>query len=142
MLFILLFAFLCGLSRAQRPDDATLCDYYAENLYGDKSNASQAKLVRSIVSLAFGGPEGLQNVSEELTGILHPGNFEGISVDLQPWFNGSIDSTNLNNAPVGINWLDQGTQPLSDFLTGSTDTVQINNSTNQLYVLPSAYRMI
>ena len=132
MLVVLAFAFLFGLSLAQRPDNSSLCDYYAENLYGDNSNVSQGKLIRGIVSLAFGGPSGLKNDSEDLTGILNPGTFQNLPVDLQPWFNGSKDSTNLNNAPVGINWLDGGgIKPLSDFLTGVTDTVVISNSTNE-----------
>jgi len=130
MLFVL--AFLLGLSLAQRPSNLPLCDYYAETQYGSNTNDTQAKLITGIVSLAFGGPFNLPNVSTELTGILNPGKFSDQSVDLQPYFNGSIDSTNLNNAPVGINWLDGGgTQPLSDFLTGKTPQVVINNSTNQ-----------
>lgn len=141
MLVPLLLISLFALSTAQRPDNSSLCDYYAESLYVDNSNASQAKLIRSIVSLAFGGPKGLSNVAEGLTGILHPGNFDGQAVNLQPCFDGTKDSTNLNNAPVGINWLDGGaTQSLSDFLTGVSDTVSISNNTNELYVIafPSA----
>jgi hypothetical protein len=132
MLVVFVVAFLFGLIRAQRPDNASLCDYYAENLYGDKSNASQAKLIKSIVSLAFGGPGKLDNVSEELTGVLNPGNFDNGPIDLQSWFNGSKATTNLNNAPVGIDWLDGGgTKPLSDFLTGVTKDVIISNTTNE-----------
>src|SRR5437870_2818093 len=108
MLVVFIVAFLFGLIRAQRPDNASLCDYYAERRYGDSSNSSQAKLIKSIISLAFGGPGKLDNVSEDLTGILNPGTFENGPIDLQPWFNGSKDSTNLNNAPVGIDWLDGG----------------------------------
>lgn len=134
MLILLTLAFLFGLSHAQRPDNASLCDYYAESLYGDNGNISQAKLIKSIISLAFGGPSGLNNVSDsDLTGILNPGTFENNPIDLQPWFNGSKDSTNLNNAPIATDWLDGGgAKPLSDFLTGVTSDVVINNGTNEL----------
>jgi hypothetical protein len=130
----LAFAFLFGLSAAQRPENASLCDYYASQKYGDAGNSSQAKLVRSIVSLAFGGPPpGLQNVSEDLTGILNPGTFENTPVDLRQWFNGEKATTNLNNAPIGIDWLDGGgVQPLYDFLDGSAENLALDNKTNEL----------
>lgn len=129
---LVLFVLLIGLSFAQRPDSSSLCDYYAGNLYGEKTDVTQARLIQNIVSLAFAGPSNAQNAGSELTGILNPGNFEGQYIDLQSWFNGSKDSTNLNNAPVGINWLDGGgTKPLLDFLDGITQTVAIPNSTNQ-----------
>jgi hypothetical protein len=134
MLVVFAFAFLFGLSLAQRPENASLCDYYAEQLYGSNGpNASQAKLVTSIVSLAFGGPpSSFRNIPDGLTGIMNAGTFQNAPIDLQPWFNGSKASTNLNNAPIGINWMDGGgTQPLSDFLIGVTDTVVINNQTNE-----------
>ena len=88
--------------------------------------------MQGIVALAFAGGANLPNVSSNLTGILNPGTFQGNHVDLQPWFNGSIDSTNLNNQPVGIDWLDGGgVQPLHDFLSGVTPNVTIGNSTNE-----------
>ena len=41
-------------------------------------------------------------------------------------------TTNLNNQPVGINWLDGGAQaPLMAFLNGSASDVVISNTTNQ-----------
>ncbi|MCJ1437037.1 hypothetical protein MMC27_006422 [Xylographa pallens] len=106
MLFV--FAILFGVSLAQRPSNASICDYYAESLYGTNSSATQFQLIQSIVALAFSGGSNLTNVSSDITGILNPGTFQGLGVDLQPWFNGAIDSTNLNNQPVGIDWLDDG----------------------------------
>jgi len=41
-------------------------------------------------------------------------------------------TTNLNNQPVGINWLDAGAQePLQAYLNGSTDSVVIPQTTNE-----------
>ena len=129
---LVLLALLFGLSLAQRPSNSSLCDYYAGDLYGQSTEATQAKLIKSIVSLAFAGPANMPDVRPEVTGILNPGKFNGQYIDLQGWFNGSKDSTNLNNAPVGIDWLDGGgRQPLSDFLTGKTQNVVISNSTNE-----------
>jgi hypothetical protein len=132
---IMLFAaivLLFGVTLAQRPPNATICDYYAMNLYGVNTSLSQFQLMQGIVALAFSGGANLPNVSSNITGILNPGTFQGNYVDLQPYFNGSIDSTNLNNQPVGIDWLDGGgVQPLHDFLSGVTPNVTINNSTNE-----------
>ncbi|KAH7368927.1 hypothetical protein B0T11DRAFT_277864 [Plectosphaerella cucumerina] len=122
-------------STAQRPDDASVCDYYAEERYGANDTESQHKLVKHIVTLAFEGGTALDNTSSTLTGILQPGRFDDKDVDLRSWFNGSRASTNVNNAPIGINWLDGGgTEPLSAFLTGSTDDVVLGNTTNQAHL--------
>lgn len=89
--------------------------------------------MQHIVALAFGGaPSSDNNISSDITGILNPGTFQDLSVDLAPWFNGIIDSTNLNDQAVGINWLDDGgLDPLHSYLNGSTSNVMLTNTTNQ-----------
>lgn len=135
---LLLVASLLGRQAwAQRPSNASLCDYYATSLYGANTTDNQFRLIQSILALAFAGGSGLANVSTELTGIFNPGtvvnpNGTTIPVDLQPWFNGSIDSTNLNNLPVGVNWLDAGGKaPLQAFLNGQTSSIVMSNTTNE-----------
>lgn len=131
-MLVIFFTLLFGVSLAQRPTNASTCDYYAEGLYGANNRDTQFQLVQGIVTLAFGGGFNLSNVSREITGILNPGTFQNVTVDLRPWFNGSIDSTNLNNQAVGINWLDDGgTDPLYNFLSGQTPNVTLHNSTNE-----------
>lgn len=125
-------ALLLGASLAQRPSNASTCDYYAQSRYGSSTSTSQFQLVQGIVALAFGGGFNLSNVSSEITGILNPGTYQNLSVDLRPWFNGSIDSTNLNNQAVGIDWLDDGgTDPLYLYLSGQTSNVVLHNTTNE-----------
>ena len=71
------------------------------------------------MALAFGGAGPLQGVSSDITGIFNPGNLNGTLVDLEPWFDGSKQSTNLNNQAVSIDSLDGGgTKPLYSFLPG------------------------
>ncbi|CAD6581989.1 MAG: hypothetical protein ASARMPRED_000751 [Alectoria sarmentosa] len=105
----------------------------AISLYGASNSQTQYQLVQHIVALAFGGaPSSDTNISSDITGILNPGTFQDLSVDLAPWFNGIIDSTNLNNQAVGINWLDDGgLDPLHSYLNGSTSNVILTNTTNQ-----------
>lgn len=115
-----------------RPSNATICDWYTIQRYGANTTETQSKMMQSVVALAFAGRGDIQNINPEITGILNPGIFENTPVLLLPWFNGSIDSTNLNNQPVGIDWLDGGGKdPLYAFLRGETDTVQIEEKTNE-----------
>lgn len=109
LIVLLLVALLFGASLAQRPSNASTCDYYAQSLYGANNSQTQFQLVQHIVALAFGGvPSSNTNISSDITGILNPGTFQDLNVDLAPWFSGVIDSTNLNDQAVGINWLDDG----------------------------------
>jgi hypothetical protein len=129
---LVVLAILFGLSLAQRPSNTSTCDYYAQNLYGANTNYTQFQLMQSIIALAFNGGHNLSNVSSEITGILNAGTFQGVNVDLRPFFNGSIDSTNLNNQAVAIDWLDDGgPYPLYEYLSGATSNVVLTNGTNQ-----------
>lgn len=138
MLFAVVLLLL-GVSSAQRPSNATICDYYAITNFGSNTTATQLKLMQSILALAFGGAGPLSNVNSSITGIFNPGSFGGLPVDLEPWFNGTKQSTNLNNQAVGINWLDGGgAKPLYDFLSGSTPNLTFVNGSNEAYdALPS-----
>ena len=136
-MLLIIFAFYFGLSLAQRPSNASTCDYYAQAIYGANNSQTQYELVQHIVTLAFAGaPPNSNGNASAVTGILNPGVFlyqgANITVDLQPWFNGSIDSTNLNNQAVGIDWLDDGgLDPLYAYLNGTSETIQLSNTTNQ-----------
>ena len=103
MLFLHFFLFATIL--AQRPSTISICDYYTQVEYGSATEENQFKLVQGIVALAFAGPKSIpsKKVPKELTGILNPGVQGGQRVDLLPFFNGTLASTNLNNQPVGIN---------------------------------------
>ncbi|KAK1237629.1 hypothetical protein MKX07_006757 [Trichoderma sp. CBMAI-0711] len=118
---------------AQRSDDESICDYYAAKRYGESNITTQLLLVQSIVTLAYaGGHDLLPDADNGTTGIFNEGLYKGVDVYLRPWFDGSKATTNLNNQPVGIDWLDGGaTGPLLSFLNGSTSTVDIDKSTNQ-----------
>ncbi|KAB5559623.1 hypothetical protein GE09DRAFT_1113622 [Coniochaeta sp. 2T2.1] len=117
---------------AQRPSSLSICDYYAGNRYGVNNATTQFRLMQSIVALAFGGGRGVAGADPDSTGILNPGRFEEQDVNLRSWFDGTKATTNLNNQPIGINWLDGGAEaPLLAFLNGSASVVAINNATNQ-----------
>ena len=125
---------LFGTAAAQRPSNISLCDYYAEELYDASNNDTQFQLVQDIVALAFGGPPNSSSAYSNITGILNPGIFQNQKVNLRPWFNGSITSSNLNNAPAAINWLDGGgLEPLHRYLNGDAHNLNFTISSNQKY---------
>ena len=143
MLFILV-ALIISSTLAQRPDNATYCDYYAERKYGANDSDAQFQLIQSIVVLAFGGGFNLSNYTSNLTGILNPGTYlnpethEYLGVDLHPWFDGSLDTTNSNGYALGVNWLDGGgLDPLYDYTRGAASNLDVRNNTNQQYSLSS-----
>lgn len=134
LFFSALTALLSTVAFAQRPEDENICDYYAAEQYGSASKDNQFKLIQGIVALAFAGSSSIPdlNATDSITGILNPGVQDGEPVNLIGWFNGSKATTNLNNQPIGINWLDDGgVQPLLDFLSGETPNVLLNNATNE-----------
>jgi hypothetical protein len=126
-------ALLINPGIAQRPNSASVCDYYAQTRFGTNSSDVQLKFMQNVVCLAFEGGSSLNNVSSDLTGILRPGKFLGNNIDLLPYFNGSKASTNVNNAAIGINWMDQGgTVPLASFLAGGdSQALSLANTSNQ-----------
>ncbi|KAI0118725.1 hypothetical protein GGR51DRAFT_130652 [Nemania sp. FL0031] len=128
----LLLAIVVGVGMAQRPSTASICDYYAMELYGKNSSDNQFRLMEHIVALAFGGGVNLPDASDDSTGILNQGSYNGLGVNLRPWFDGSKPTTNLNGQAVGINWLNDGAQePLMAFLNGSTSSVQFDTGSNE-----------
>lgn len=91
-------------------------------------------MIENIVALAFAGPASIASMKapKELTGILNPGIQDSNPVDLLSFFNGTFQSTNLNNQRVGINWLDDGgLAPLANYLSGKTQSVILTNSSNE-----------
>ncbi|KAI1429664.1 hypothetical protein F5Y12DRAFT_329701 [Xylaria sp. FL1777] len=137
---VLLLVAVVGTGTAQRPSTGSICDYYAIRRFGKNSSDTQFMLMQSIVALAFGGGATLSNASDDSTGILNPGLFNGSAINLRPWFDGSKATTNLNNQAVGINWLDDGAQePLMAFLNGTTDTVELDGQKNEYRLFAHFY---
>ena len=85
----MLLVAVVGMGTAQRPSTGSICDYYAIRRFGENSSDTQFMLMQSIVALAFGGGASLRNASDDSTGILNPGLFNGSVINLRPWFDGS-----------------------------------------------------
>ncbi|KAL9104416.1 MAG: hypothetical protein Q9163_000621 [Psora crenata] len=104
---------------ALRPENISICDYYTSALFSDNGPATQYKLLIYLVNTAvIGNYNNTHAIAADLRvpGILAPGNFNGANVNLLPYFNGQLKSSNRGgNAGVAVNFLDDGgAKPLMD----------------------------
>lgn len=100
---------LLSLSTAQRPSDTSICDYYTTALLKENNGTTQAALVILVVNTAVVGNYSAANVGISVPGILAPGMYNGTSVNLLPYFDGGLASSNRGGSSgVSINFLDDG----------------------------------
>lgn len=70
--------------------------------------ANQYSLLVALVNTVVIGNYTQPNVGIAVPGILAPGVYNGEKVDLLPYFNGCLKSTNVDNHPASVNFLDGG----------------------------------
>jgi len=109
MRFSLTVAALVGSALAQRPANVSMCDYYTTALLMNNTAANQYTLLTLLVNTAVIGNYTKPNVGIAVQGILTPGMFNGTMVNLLPYFDGGLASTN-NGGDSGVaqNFLDDG----------------------------------
>lgn len=92
-----------------RPNDTSICDYYTEALLKENSAENQYALLVKLVNTVVIGNYTQPNKGVAVPGILTPGTVNGTDVDLLPYFNGGLASSNRGgDAGVAINFLDGG----------------------------------
>jgi hypothetical protein len=96
------------LAAAQRPSDVSICDYYTGAVLKQNTAANQYTLLTVIVNTVVIGNYSACAVGDGLPGILAPATYNGEQVNLLPYFNGCLKSTNDNGMPVSVNFLDGG----------------------------------
>lgn len=103
-----------SLAAAQRPSNVSICDYYTNALLKNDTSGSQYTLLTLLVNTALIGNYTFPNVGIAVNGILTAGTYNGTNVNLLPYFDGSLLSTNGGgNSGVSVNFLDDGgAQPL------------------------------
>ena len=129
--FILLFlAVITPFTTAQRPSNISVCDYYTSVLLQSNTAANQLALVTLLVNTAVIGNYTKTDVGIKVDGILTPGTLNDTAVNLLPYFNGGLASSNRGGSKgVAINFLDDGgAAPLMVNQPSSGDT-----DSNQLY---------
>ncbi|KAK5456827.1 hypothetical protein LTS15_004607 [Exophiala xenobiotica] len=133
-----LFALLCsaaGSALAQRPSGTSICDYYTTALLKEDTPANQYALLTVLVNTVVIGNYSACAVGGGLAGILAPANYGGEQVNLLPYFNGCLLSTNVDNMPSSVNFLDGGgAAPLMNNMPAN------NPNSNQYGLLTHLYQ--
>jgi hypothetical protein len=116
---------------AQRPADVSICDYYTGALLNNNSAENQFLVLTLLTNTVVIGNYTQPNVGIAVPGILAVGEFNGEEVNLLPYFNGCLNSTNRNGSAVKRNFLDGGgAAPLMMNLPAN------NSTSRQLSVSP------
>jgi len=95
-----------GLAAAQRPNGTSICDYYTGALLKENNATNQLTVLTLVVNTALIGNYTAGN-KNAVTGILNKGTYNGTDVNLLPYFDGSLKSTNRGNA-TSLSFLDDG----------------------------------
>ncbi|KAG6069279.1 hypothetical protein E4U33_004897 [Claviceps sp. LM78 group G4] len=121
--------------RAQRPKDEPICDYYVKALLKNNTAENQATLLTLLVNTVVIGNYTMPNVGVTVPGILAPGEIDGTKVNLAPYFNGGLASSNRGGkSGVSINFLDGGgAEPLKNNKPAN------NNTSKQYFLLTHLY---
>lgn len=92
-----------------RPSNVSICDYYSNALLGGSNATTQYTLVMLLVNTAVIGNYTQPN-KLAVPGILAEGaTYNGTSVNLLPYFDGSLASSNRGGKKgVAVNYLDDG----------------------------------
>ena len=96
-----------AFSGLQLVSGQSLCDKYTTALLTQNTAANQYTLLQLIVNTVVIGNYTQPNVGVTVPGILAPANYGGESVNLLPYFNGCLASSNRGQ-PTAINFFDGG----------------------------------
>lgn len=88
----------------------SICDKYTSALFPQNNAAYQQLLLTLVVNTAvIGNYSPSSTVAPGAPGILTPGTYNGESVNLLPYFNGGLKSTNTGGkCGMSVNFLDSG----------------------------------
>ncbi|KAM4057264.1 hypothetical protein HRG_004094 [Hirsutella rhossiliensis] len=120
---------------AERPDDVSICDYYTKALLNENTPQNQATLLTVLVNTVVIGNYTLPNVGVQVPGILTAGQVDGVHVDLLPYFDGRLKSTNTGSGRgESVSFLDGGgADPLRRNLPAN------NKNSRQYFLLHHLY---
>lgn len=94
---------------AGRPANESICDYYTTALLTNNTAANQYTLLTLVVNTAVIGNYTTPNVGISVPGILAKGTYNGTEVNLLPYFDGMLASSNRGGSSgVAVNFLDAG----------------------------------
>lgn len=114
----------------------SLCDKYTKALLTDVTPENEYLLLRLLVNRVIIGNFTPTATGVPVPGILAPGVVNGVAVNLLPFFNGQLKTTNVDNAPGFVNFLDGGgAAPLKQNLPA------FDTTSNQYFLLTHLYQL-
>lgn len=118
--------------------DMSICDKYTTALLKNNTAENQYTLMTLLVNTAVIGNYTKPNVGIMVPGILAKGTYNGTAVNLLPYFDGELNSTNTGlGHGVSVNWLDGGAAtPLMMNMPAN------NTSSNQYMLLTHLYQYV
>ncbi|KAI0478463.1 hypothetical protein GGR56DRAFT_323139 [Xylariaceae sp. FL0804] len=125
-----------GTAAAQRPSDTPICDYYTTALLKNNTAANQYTLLTLVVNTVVIGNYTMPNVGVTVPGILAKGQYNGTDVNLLPYFDGSLASSNRGgDKGVAVNFLDDGgAEPLMKNMPSNSE------GSSQYFLLTHLYQ--
>ncbi|KAB8291776.1 hypothetical protein EYC80_006571 [Monilinia laxa] len=131
----LVAAALFVLGTEAREREVSSCDYYTTLQFKENTAANQLKLLTLLVNTALAGNLPTSPPTRfNITGILRHGTYDGIEVNLRPYFNGGLISTNRGNKATSVDFLDGG-----DVFTIRENKPANSMSTNQYFLVNHLY---
>ncbi|KAH7409685.1 hypothetical protein BKA64DRAFT_732296 [Cadophora sp. MPI-SDFR-AT-0126] len=89
--------------------NVSFCDKYTTALFTNNTAENQLTLLTAVVNTAVIGNYSESKTGKAVAGILAKGTYNGVEVDLLPYFNGGLLSTNRGGkSGVSVNFLDDG----------------------------------
>ncbi|WYZ36077.1 hypothetical protein EsH8_X_000724 [Colletotrichum jinshuiense] len=127
---------MAGGALAQRPTSTPICDYYTTALLKTNSAENQYTLLTLLVNTVVIGNYTQPNVGVKVPGILATGTYNGAEVNLLPYFNGKLASSNRGGSSgVSVNFLDGGgADPLMKNMPAN------DNKSKQYFLLTHLYQ--
>ena len=100
-----------SVSTQERPENTTICDYYAEKTVGANTAENERLLMHLVLANALIGPYSKYSTIKvpSFVGSLTPTTFAGDYVDLNGYFNGGFASTNSGGSQgISVDFFDDG----------------------------------
>lgn len=113
-----------GAATAQRPANVSMCDFYAQKIFGNNNATTQQGVMTLIANTAIIGNYTTPNVGVSVTGIAPISVFNGTTVNLLLYFIPALNSTNDGVTTHGVPKLfldDGGAVPLGKSLPSNGD---------------------
>merc|ERR1712000_415627 len=129
-------AAVTAVNAQDRPEDEPIFDYYTKALLKENTAENQATLLTLVVNTVVIGNYTEPNVVIMVPGILAPGEVDGTEVNLMPYFNGDLKTTNKGgDEGVSVNFLDGGgAEPLKKNMPANDE------ESNQYFLLTHLYQ--